>query len=141
MAECTCNQGRYTIRRYLNGKVRNITLPDDAFLSICADAGIESSAEYTDTTQKQRDLAVAYFYVWICSPVTQTSGITEEDADWKHTNGGEHMSAKLLEKYLDMANDIFAKYGLPLVGEEQWGFVGRGIRNPRNNRLYNGRSH
>ena len=40
-------------------------------------------------------------------------------------------SANTLKRYLDMANDIFDKYDEPVIGEESWGFVGRGIRNPR----------
>lgn len=62
----------------------------------------------------------------------QSGGTSEEDADWKHTVNGERMSAGVLKQYLAMANDIFDKYDMPTVGEERWGFVGRGIRNPRN---------
>lgn len=121
----------YTIGDYLKGKVRNITIPDTSLLSICADAGIEPLTLYADTTQQQKDLALAWLYVWVAGSPTQTGSNTEEDADWKHTEGGERMSAGVLKQYLSMANDIFDKYDLPLVGEEYWGFVGRGIHNPR----------
>ena len=125
-----CNR-IYTIGDYIKGKVRNISVPDDALLSVCADAGVEPETSYSDATQKQKDLALAWLYVWISGSPTQTGSTTDEDADWKHTEGGERMSAGVLKKYLAMANDIFDKYDLPLVGEEKWGFVGRGIRNPR----------
>lgn len=121
----------YTIGDYLKGKVRNITIPDPSLLSICADADIEPLTLYADATQQQKDLALAWLYVWVAGSPTQTGSNTEEDADWKHTEGGERMSAGVLKQYLSMANDIFDKYDLPLVGEEKWGFVGRGIHNPR----------
>ena len=69
--------------------------------------------------------------MWVSGSPTQTGSVSDEDADWKHTEGGERMSANVLKQYLDMANDIFDKYDLPLVGEEHWGFVGRGICNPK----------
>ena len=165
-----------TIQQYLNGKVRNITVSDDAVATIILDANIApretgldpgsssygssygsssygSSSETSsgdsssvpavaepvtkDTdvtllTERERELCLAWLYVWIAGSPTQTGSTTEEDADWKHTEGGERMSANVLKHYLDMANDIFEKYDLPLVGEEKWGFVGRGFCNPRN---------
>lgn len=147
-----------TVQKYLSGKVRNITVPDDAVATVILDAGVEpkeveresdsssdssSSGEpvlepvtkdtdVTLLTERERELCLAWLYVWIAGSPTQTGSTTDEDADWKHTEGGERMSANVLKHYLDMANDIFDKYDLPTVGEEDWGFEGRGIRNPRN---------
>lgn len=146
-----------TIKQYLNGKVRNITVPDDAISTFIMDAGCttvdvekdvtdEDTGESSVTTEqekvtpdtdvtllslRERELCLAWMYVWVAGSPTQTGSNTEEDADWKHTEGGERMSAGVLKQYLAMANDIFDKYDLPLVGEEDWGFVGRGIHNPR----------
>ena len=146
-----------TIEQYLNGKVRNIIVPDTAIATFIMDAGcttVNVEKEVTDeetgessvttVTEKvtkdtdvtlislrERELCLAWLYVWIAGSPTQTGSTTDEDADWKHTEGGERMSANVLKQYLNMANDIFNKYDLPLVGEEQWGFVGRGICNPR----------
>jgi len=121
----------FTIKDYLNGKVRNITVPDNAILSICADVEVSPETVYMDATQKQRDLVLAWLYVWVAGGPTQTGTIRESDADWEHTTGGERMSANVLKQYLAMANKIFAKYDLPTVGVERWGMVGRGIRNPQ----------
>lgn len=131
-----------TIKRYLSGKVRNIPVPDDAVASILLDANVASvdawgSPADKDTdvsmlTDRERELCVAWLFVWIAGSPTQTGNKSDEDADWIHTEGGERMSANVLKQYLDMANAIFAKYDLPTVGEEEWGFVGRGIHNPRN---------
>ena len=131
----TMDESVYTIRQYLQGKVRNITIPDEAMQSICVDAGVYADTPIEDTTIKERELSLAWLYVWVAGSPTQTGSSREADADWEHTEGGERMSANVLKQYLAMANDIFAKYKLPTVGGDKWGFVGRGIRNPRNYRL------
>ena len=129
-----------TIQKYLSGKVRNISVPDDAVATIIMDADVNSvenpdkDTDITLLTVRERELCLAWLYVWIAGSPTQTGSRADESADWKHTEGGERMSANVLKQYLDMANEIFAKYDLPSVGEERWGFVGRGIRNPRYNR-------
>lgn len=135
MAACACKNGMYSLKQYLEGKVRNITIPDNAFMSICADAGVEPETSYANATQKERDLALAWLYVWVAGSPTQSGGTSESDADWKQTVNGERMAAGVLNNYLKMANDIFDKYGLPLVGDDDWGFVGRGICNPVNRHL------
>ena len=129
-----------TIEQYLSGKVRNISVPDNAIATIIMDAGItsvESPDKNTDISLlslRERELCLAWLYVWIAGSPTQSGGWTEEDADWKSSENGERMSASVLKQYLAMANEIFKKYDLPLVGGESWGFVGRGIRNPRHYR-------
>jgi hypothetical protein len=126
-----------TIEQYLSGKVRNINVPDNAIATIIMDAGItsvENPSKETDVTLlsiKERELCLAWLYVWIAGSPTQSGGFTEQDADWQSRTDGERMSASVLKQYLAMANEIFKKYGMPLVGGESWGFVGRGIRNPR----------
>lgn len=121
----------FTIKDYLEGKVRKITIPEKALLSICADAEVDPSTNYSEATERQKDLSLAWLYVWVAGSPTQSGGWTEEDADWKQSENGERMSASVLKQYLAMANDIFDKYDLPLMGGDKWGFVGRGIRNPR----------
>lgn len=126
-----------TIEQYLSGKVRNIPVPDNAIQTIIMDAGITSVEDPNKDTDvsllslRERELCLAWLYVWIGGSPTQSGGRSEEDADWKQTENGERMSANVLKQYLSMANDIFDKYDLPSVGGEKWGFVGRGIHNPR----------
>jgi len=117
-----------TIEQYLDG---------NAISTIIMDAGItsvENPDKDTDISKlslKERELCLAWLYMWIAGSPTQSGGWTEEDADWKQTENGERMSASVLKQYLAMANEIFDKYDLPTQGGEKWGFVGRGIRNPR----------
>jgi len=126
-----------TIEQYLSGKVRNINVPDTAISTIIMDAGITSvedankDTDISKLTLRERELCLAWLYVWIAGSPTQSGGWTEKDADWESSENGERMSASVLKQYLAMANDIFDKYDLPLQGGDKWGFVGRGIRNPR----------
>lgn len=121
----------FTIEKYLKGKVRNITIPDNALQSICADADVDPLLDYEEATERQRDLALAWLFVWIAGSPTQSGGFTEEDADWKSSENGERMSAGVLKNYLGMANKIFEKYGLETISTNRWGFVGRGFHNIR----------
>lgn len=154
-----------TIQQYLNGKVRNIIVPDEAVATIIMDAGCTTvdveetvTREVTDeetgetTTEevtetvaekvtkdtdvtllstRERELCLAWLFVWIAGSPTQTGSTRDSDADWEHTEGGERMSANTLKQYLSMANDIFEKYDLPLAAAESWGLVGHGFANPR----------
>ena len=119
----------YTISQYLKGKVRNITIPDDALLSILVENDVDEHTPYADLTQKQRDLTLAGLYVWIALSPTTSQKVTDKDAEWEHSEGGETMSANVLNKFLRMANEIYMKYGLPTVGTNRWGMVGRGLHN------------
>lgn len=122
---------RLTIGNYIKNAIRGITPSDDALLTICADAGVESETLYADATKKQKDLSLAYFYKWIASPLLQKGGYTEENADWRSSETGERYSAAMLQKYLDMANEIFEEYDLPTVGGRRWKMRGFGFHYPR----------
>ena len=132
--------GVYTIEQYLKGKVRNVTVPDNALLSILAENEIDGNAAYADLTQKQRDLALAGLYVWVAMSPTTSQKVTDKDANWEHSEGGETMSANVLNRFLRMANEIYAKYEIPTVGANKWGFVGRGLHNIHRNGNYRERN-
>ena len=146
-----------TIEKYLNGKVRNITVPDNVISSIIMDAGVTKKTVERETTDettgevsvetteiaatkdtdlnllspRERELCLAWLYVWIAGSPIQSGGHTEEDADWKSSENGERMSASVLKNYLAMANKIFKKYGLDTISTNKWGFVGNGFRKIR----------
>lgn len=121
----------FTIERYLRGKVRNIEIPDDALQSICADADVSPDTPLDVATKRQRDLSLAWLYVWIAGSPTQSGGYTEKDADWQSSGESERMDKDVLKNYLAMANKIFDEYGLDTVNAGKWGMVGRGFRNVR----------
>jgi hypothetical protein len=123
-----CN---YTIESYLKGKVRNIEVTDDAIQSILAELEIDSGADYAHLSTMQKDLALAGLYAWICTSPSQSSKVSDEDGDWSHSEGGEQMSAATIKHYLRLANAIYKKYGMPLIGSDQWGFKGSGFRKIR----------
>ena len=125
-----------SIEKYLQGKVR-VKVTDDALLTILVDAGnsagakIEAGADVDTLSAKQLELATAYLYVWVASSPTMTEKVADSDGDWSHSEGGEQMSANVLNRFLRMANDIFAKYGLDTIGNNAWGMVGHGFHNIR----------
>ena len=121
----TCNP--YTIESYLKGKVRNIDVTDDAIHSILADLEIENGAEFSSLSRKQKDLALAGLYAWIWTSPIQSSKVSDEDGDWSHSEGGEQMSDAVLNRYMRMANEIYKKYDMPLLGSNKWGFKGSGF--------------
>lgn len=123
-----CN---YTIETYLRGKVRNIEVTDDALQSILAELEIADGSEYSSLSQKQKDLALAGLYAWIWTSPTQSAKVSDEDGDWSHSEGGEQMSASSLNRYMRMANNIYKKYDMPLLGSNRWGFKGTGFRKIR----------
>lgn len=123
-----CN---YTIETYLRGKVRNIEVTDDAIQSILAELEIADGTEYSSLSQKQKNLALAGLYAWIYTSPTQSSKVSDEDGDWSHSEGGEQMSATSLNRYLRMANEIYKKYDMPLLGSNRWGFKGTGFHKIR----------
>lgn len=129
-------ENSFTIEQYLRGKVRNILVTDDALKTILADASvkagtIEAGTEVSTLSEKQLDLSTAFLYVWIAGSPTMSEKRSDKDGDWSHAEGGEQMSANVLNRFLRMANDIFAKYGLDNIGNNAWGMVGHGFHNIR----------
>ena len=88
-----------TIEQYLSGKVRNINVPDNAIATIIMDAGItsvEKPDKDTDISQlslRERELCLAWLYVWVAGSPTQSGGYTEQDADWQSLERALGMSA------------------------------------------------
>lgn len=121
----------YTIESYLRGKVRNIEITDEAMLSALIDAGLEPETMAINTTEKERDLALASIFVWIAGSPARSQSIKDSDGDWSHEEGGEQMSALAANRYLAMANELRKKWGLEAVANSQWGFMGNGFHDVR----------
>lgn len=128
-AGCTTIDVEKTETREVTDEETGETITEDV-----TEVVTEKVTKDTDVTllpDRERELCLAWMYVWIAGSPTQTDSTRDADADWEHTEGGERMSANVLRLYLRMANELFNKYDLPLVGEESWGLVGHGFRNPR----------
>lgn len=126
----------YTIKDFLQGEIRGIQIPESTLQGILLKAGISGGEVYIDElTDKQRELATAWAYVWIATGPITTSRFSESDGDWSQSGGGETYSATQLRTLLRLADEIFDKYDLPTVNRNQWGMRVGGIRNIR----YNGR--
>lgn len=123
----------YTIKDYLQGKVRDFDIPDQALLAICTDAGItEISAELSTLSEMQKDLAVAYTYLWLANGPVSTAKWSEADGDWSQSGGGQQLTATQIRTYIRYADAIFKKYGLDTISQNNWGMRCGGFRNIRN---------
>ena len=124
-------QESYTIEDYLRGVV-NVSISDTALKSICKRLKITPGSEYDSLSEKQVDLSTAWLYVWLSGSPTTSSKISDKDGDWSHSEGGETMSANVLKGYLKMANELFAKWDEPAVGNDKWGMICGGLHDIRN---------
>lgn len=121
-----------SIKDFLQGEIRGITIPESSLQSIYIKAGIENENMYLDElSEKQRELATAWTYVWIATGPATTAKWSESDGDWSQSSGGEVYTATQLRTLLRLADDIFKKYNLPTVGKNEWGMRIGGIRNIR----------
>lgn len=120
-----------TMEDYLRGKVAT-PIPDNTLASIMAEVGVAKGSAYSELTEKQRDLCLAGMYVYLSTNPSQTQRVTDSDADWSHSEGGQVYSANALNNFLRMANAIYKKYDLQTVGDNKWGMRGGGFRNIRN---------
>lgn len=120
-----------TIEDYLRGKVAT-TIPDNTLLSIEMEVGVNPGSEFSELTEKQKELCLAGMYVYLSTNPSQTQKVSDTDADWSHSEGGQVYSANALNNFLRMANAIYKKYDLPTVGDNKWGMRGGGFHNIRN---------
>lgn len=121
-----------TIKDFLQGEVRGIEIPESSLQSIYVKAGITDGDMYLDQlTERQRELATAWTYVWIATGPSTTARWSESDGDWSQSAGGEVYTATQLRTLLRLADEIFKKYGLEPINKNEWGMRGGGIRNIR----------
>ena len=122
----------YTIKDYLQGKVRDFNIPDKTLQAICIDAEIPSlDAPFDELTKRQRDLSTAYTYLWLAHGPVSSAKWSEKDGDWSQSGGGEQLTAEQIRTYLRMANAIFKEYDLPTIGFNSYKVRGGGFRNIR----------
>jgi len=140
-----------TVREYLTGAVGNIPVADPT-LKMCLYRGgaltykAEEDGEEKEyntsfdtdidcLSEKQRDLSLAWIYATVAGYSAQSGSVTEKSADWEHSEGSFRMTDKMRELYKKYADELFEKWDEPLLFSDEWDFVGRGICNPRRNRL------
>lgn len=121
-----------TIKDFLQGEIRGLEIPESSLRSIYIKAGIENENMYLDElSEKQRELATAWTYVWIATGPATTAKWSESDGDWSQSAGGEVYTATQLRTLLRLADEIFKKYGLSTVSGNEWGMRIGGFRNVR----------
>lgn len=141
-----------TIGQYIQGKLRNIKLTEDALVSALLEAGaasvtttiVDDEAETVteemsvgyDTpcailTEKQRDLTLAGIYVWAASSPSTSARVSDEDGDWSHSEGGERLSDADVSRFLRLAKALYDKWNVEFPVPSAWGFRGTGFRYKR----------
>lgn len=128
-----------TIKDFLQGEIRGIKIPDATLQGIYLKAGITGETYLDELTEKQRELATAWSYVWIATGPATTERWSESDGDWSQSGGGESYTATQLRTLLRLADEIFKKYDLPTVNGNEWGMRAGGIRNIRHSNTRYGR--
>ncbi len=125
-----------TIKDFLQGEIRGIQIPESTLQSIFIKSGIPQDADVfiDELTERQRELATAWTYVWIATGPATTAKWSESDGDWSQSGGGEVYTATQLRTLLRLADEIFKKYDLPTVNGNTWGMRVGGIRNIRHTR-------
>lgn len=131
MPNCDCNTNTDTsIEGFLQGQ-SNTTIPDQTLTSILLRTGVEPGADYNELSDEQRDLCLAWMYVYLADPTTSET-VKDSDADWSHSESRTR-SAYATTFYLSRANAIFKKYGLDTITTNgKWGMRGGGFHNIRN---------
>lgn len=125
----------FTVGRYLKSLVRNISIDDDTLTGILIRRGLDKDTPLEAVTEektKNLELSQADVYAWVALSPTTSKQVKDADGDWSHEEGGETMSALVLNRFLRMANDIYAKYEEPKVGDNSWGMSGSGFHDVRN---------
>ena len=140
-----------TVKEYLTGAVGNIPVSDSTLKVCLHNADALTYEEIVDNvpklsytsfdmdvdllSERQRDLSLAWLYATVAGYTAQSGTVTDRDADWEHSEGSFRVTDKLRALYKQYADELFAKWDEPLLFSDNWGFVGRGISNPRNYRV------
>lgn len=128
------NEQPTTIEQKLRGKFPLLT--DDNINSICDDAGVEPGSVWRTLSPKERDMSFAWSYVTLSDMPSTSQKVSDKDGDWSHSEGGTNISESDKKRWLQMANELFAKWGEPTIGKERWGMICGGFHNIRH---YGGR--
>lgn len=126
------DQAEFTIESYLRGRVPKYEIGDEAMMSALIDGEVEPGTRAIDTTEQQRDLALAAIYIGLATAPTRTETRKDSDGRWSQERGGEQNSALVQNRLLAMANELRRKWGLDaVVTGSQWGFAGGGFHDVR----------
>lgn len=91
----------------------NIT--DGAIGNVLIEAGVQAGSYVENLTVKQKDLCMAYTYLWCATTPTISGSVEDSDSGWSHREGGIQTSAYDKRLLRQMGLDILAKYGIKPV--------------------------
>lgn len=98
-----------TIEQYLRGFV-SYDVPDNAMRSILYKMNVAVGASVDCLTERERDLCLAWLYLWCATTPSVKNSSEDSDGNWKHTEGGWQTSAYDKRQLRAMAQDLFNKW-------------------------------
>ena len=88
----------------------NFPVSEGAARDILSARGIAADLSFSESTPRERDLARADLYVWMCTSPTRRGDTSDSDNSWSHKEGGFTLSAEDKDRLMGMANAIYAQY-------------------------------
>lgn len=105
-----------TIENYLRGFV-NYDIPDSTFRSILFKVGIEDGVAAEDVEPRERDISLAWVYLWCAGSPSVKNNTKDSDGGWEHTEGGWQMTEGDKRRWRAMARALFEKWDEELPPE------------------------
>lgn len=106
----------------------NFPVSRGAAEDILSARNIAADLSFAESTPRERDLAKADLYVWMCSSPTRRGDTSDSDNSWSHKEGGFTLSREDKEMLLGMANAIYEQYDEPTVTKSSMKLHSFGIR-------------
>ncbi len=117
-----------TIKDFLIG-CPNFSIDESLINAILVKMGISADTDVAAMDEKQRDLCEAKLYETIAKTTPSRRGSTSDaDNGWSHSDGGHTFTSEDRRNYLALANEIYAKYDMPLVGKKVYRIHSLGVK-------------
>jgi len=110
MATTQYTTDTFPVEAYLRGCV-GYSISDEVLLSIFIKRGVTVGTPAMALTTKVLELCKADLYVYCASLPSSSAVVEDADAGWKHREGGAQKSISDNERLIQMANEIYRKYG------------------------------
>lgn len=108
--------------------VVNFPVSEGAARDILVERCIDPSSCFVDIDKKDRDLAKADLYVWLCTSPTRRGDTQDSDNSWSHKEGGFTLSADDKNRLMAIANSIYEMYEEEPIGKRVIKLQSFGIR-------------
>jgi hypothetical protein len=98
------------VEAFLRGCV-GYSVTDEALISIFVKRGVEVGTPAMSLPLRTLELCKADLYIYCATLPSTTSTVEDADAGWRHKEGGTQKGASDNVRLIQMANEIYSKYG------------------------------